>query len=186
MQNPLHVLAQLKGRLSFPPSAETLANPAASILPSKHSNLKSAPGVECNIRILWHFADTRGIISAHYCHRLPEELSNVPPKNRMLPPPTLLLPSKLRSMQPSEEPNKWQTPSSPLALSSLSHHLVFSVTEGVFNSPAHVSKIRLQQINAYSLRGLLKCRVCIMRLVLLFQPHQYPLCRNIYTAICLQ
>lgn len=48
-----------------PPCAETLANPAASILPSKRSNFKSAHGAQCRIRILQHLADACGIFSVH-------------------------------------------------------------------------------------------------------------------------
>lgn len=157
---------------------KTLAHPAASILPAKHSRFRSAAGAENynSLTYTWcHFC-------ALYCGMLPEELSIVPPKNRILPPRIPPRHSKRRPMQPAVEPNKWLTP----ALSSLSHNLVFCYGRCFqLSCPCFQNQIRANE--CIILEGIIeRLWVCMMRLILLFQPHQSPLCRNIYTAICLQ
>lgn len=91
-----------------PPCAETLANPAASILPSKRSNFKSAHGAQCRIRILQQLADARGIFSVHsivtYLQRNCAHPPTPPKKEKKsccLP----IIQSKWRSVQSKEEPS---------------------------------------------------------------------------------
>lgn len=137
-----------------PPCAETLANPAASTLPSKRSNFKSAHGAQCRIRILQHLADARGIFSVH-------SIVAYLQRNRATPHPRQKKkkrnPAASRSFgvnedQRSQKKNRAFNRSLlfPQAPSSLSDNLVSSVAEGVFKSPACVSKIRLHEIKAQS------------------------------------
>lgn len=122
-----------------PLCAGTLANPAASILPSKRSNFKSAHGAQCRIRILQHLADARGIVSVRsivtYLQR-----NCAPPRPKKKRNPAASLSFRVNEDQCSLKKNRAfnRSPLFPQAPSSLSDNLVFSVTEDVFKSPACV------------------------------------------------
>lgn len=89
-----------------PPCAETLASPAASILPSKRSNFKSAHGAQCRIKILQHLADARGIFSVHsIVAYLQRNRAPTPAKKRKKSCCLPIIQSKWRSVQSKEEPN---------------------------------------------------------------------------------